>query len=179
MREHVARYPRVVSKRRPYANGFLPNVDRRQVVLGAVVMVLVPFGGIAWGIVSVQRQSGPEQNAASAGLAVGVLFGALAGCAYALVERVRRGSFFIDDPVEIERNRSLGGLSLSYALGLSYAGIGVLLAAVLRFVPTRMEFLLGGALIGLMASWAPIAAAAAVRLLRRDRSDAVGRHKDA
>jgi ABC-type Fe3+-siderophore transport system permease subunit len=151
-----------MSKRRTYSiRGHESNVDRRQIIFGSAVMVVVPLGGIAWGIAAAQQRTAPDQEMALAGLAVGVVLGALAAGAYALVERARRGSFFVEDPVEVERNRRRGRFSWSYA------GIGVLLAAAVRFIPVRLEFLLGGALCGVMLAWAPILVAAAVRRLRR------------
>jgi len=152
---------RVSKKRTHTARRDESKVDRRQIIFGATVIVVVPLGGIAWGIAAAQRQTAPDQGMALAGLAVGVVLGALAAVAYALVERARRGSFFVDDPVEIERNRSRGRFIWNYA------GIGMLLAVALRFIPVRLEFLLGGALCGVLLAWAPILVAAAARRLRR------------
>ena len=135
-------------------------VDNRQLQLGVAAMVLVPLGGIAWCIASLGRL-GPEQPAAVVALGLGLAFGAAAGAAYALAERGRRGTFFVDDPAEIERNRRLGRFRWSYV------GIGLVLAATLRFLPLRADYLLGGALCGVMLAWAPIVVAAYVRLRRR------------
>jgi hypothetical protein len=137
------------------------NVDDRQVLLGAAVMVLVPLGGIAWGIAALGRLGATEQPAAAVALALGLVLGAGGGAAYALAERARRGSFFVDDPAEIERNRRLGRFRWSYLV------IGLVLAATVRFLPLRAEFLFGGALCGVMLAWAPIVVAAYVRLRRR------------
>jgi hypothetical protein len=135
--------------------------DNRQLQLGVAVMVLVPLGGIAWGIAALGRLGAAEQPLAVVALGLGLALGAAAGAAYALAERGRRGSFFVDDPAEIERNRRLGRFRWSYV------GIGLVLAATLRFLPLRADYLLGGALCGLMLAWAPIAVAAYVRLRRR------------
>jgi hypothetical protein len=134
------------------------------VLLGALVMVVVPLGGIAWGISAVQQSSTPEQGPASAGLVLGVLFGLLLGGGYAVTERLRRGSFFLDDPAEVERNRQRGRFNWSYV------GIGLLVAATLRFLPLRLDFLLGGALCGVMLAWAPLGIAAYLRLRLRRRT---------
>ena len=133
-------------------------------LLGAVLMVVVPLAGIAWAIAEAQRLSGQEQGPALIGLALGVVFGALLGGAYAVIERLRRGSFFLDDPAEVERNRQRGRFNWSYA------GIGLLLAAALRFIPLRLDFALGGALCGVMLAWAPLGIAVYVRQRRRART---------
>jgi len=135
--------------------------DVKQVLLGALVMVIAPLGGIAWGISAMQQLSSPDQGPASAGLVLGGLFGLLLGGGYAVTERLRRGSFFLDDPAEVERNRQRGRFNWSYV------GIGLLIAAALRFIPLRLEFLLGGALCGVILAWAPLGIAACLRLRRR------------
>jgi len=144
--------------------GGVVSADSKQVLLGALVMVVVPLGGIAWGISAVQQSSTPEQGPASAGLVLGVLFGLLLGGGYAVTERLRRGSFFLDDPAEVERNRQRGRFNWSYV------GIGLLVAATLRFLPLRLDFLLGGALCGVMLAWAPLGIAAYLRLRLRRRT---------
>jgi hypothetical protein len=100
--------------------------DVKQVLLGALVMVIAPLGGIAWGISAKQQLSSPDQGPASAGLVLGGLLGLLLGGGYAVTERLRRGSFFLDDPAEVERNRQRGRFNWSYV------GIGLLIAAALR-----------------------------------------------
>lgn len=88
--------------------------DVKQVLLGALVMVIAPLGGIAWGISAKQQLSSPDQGPASAGLVLGGLLGLLLGGGYAVTERLRRGSFFLDDPAEVERNRQRGRFNWSY-----------------------------------------------------------------
>lgn len=137
------------------------TVDNGQLQLGVAAMVLVPLGGLAWGIAALGRLGPAEQPAAVVALGLGLALGAAAGAAYALAERSRRGSFFVDDAAEIERNRRLGRFRWSYV------GIGLVLAATLRFLPLRADYLLGGALCGVMLAWAPIVVAAYVRRRRR------------
>ena len=75
----------------------------------------------------------------------------------------QRGSFFVDDPTEVERNRSRGRLRWSYV------GVALVLSVVVRLLGLRTEFVLGGAVCGVMLAWAPLVAAAYVRLQLRRR----------
>jgi hypothetical protein len=155
-------YPlRFMKRRSPTGGSFLPNVNVWQVRAGLVVFVLVPLAGVVWGVKVAVSNNQTNQSLALFTFGAGVIVGLVLGGAYALIAAARRGSFFVDDPAEIERNRGRSvGLGASLVLGLALAGL-VPIAAL------RLELAVGGALCGVMLAWAPIVVAAYVRLERR------------
>lgn len=149
----------VMKRRSSTGRTFLPNVNVWQVRAGVAVLVLVPLAGIAWGVKVASNEA--NQSLALFTFAGGVIVGLAVGGAYALIAAARRGSFFLGDPAEIERNRRR-----AVGFGAS-VGIGLALAALVPLLALRLELAVGGALCGVMLAWAPIVAAAYVRLERR------------